>query len=146
MLEKIGTGKFNSCHCFLYLVTSEGKTLQALVGVAIAHCESTTKSRQEEAKSLVVCPSSVVGHWVAEIQKFFSDRTIFRPLAFIGSSEERKKSWKCDFGSCNIVVTSYAALRSDAEILTRPMWRFCILDEGHLLRNPRTGEHTAHAF
>lgn len=131
----------------MYLATSKGKTLQALVGVAIAHCDSTTKSREEEeAKSLVVCPSSVVGHWVAEIQKFFSDRTIFRPLAFIGSAEERKKLWKRDFRSCNIVVTSYGALRSDAEILTRSIWRFCILDEGHLLRNPRTGEHTAHAF
>jgi SNF2 family DNA or RNA helicase len=46
-----------------------GKTLQALVAIALAHDDS--KMSGKTSVSIVVCPSSVVGHWIAEIRKFF---------------------------------------------------------------------------
>ena len=36
---------------------------------------------------------------------------------------------------------SYSVLRSDVHILSRVSWNYCILDEGHLIKNPKT--HTA---
>jgi len=109
-----------------------GKTLQALIGVAISHIDGEVNSK-DSPQSLVVCPSSVVGHWAAEIEKFFPDRCVFRSLALMGSGTERKNLWKTHFKCCNIVVTSYSTLRSDVDLLSKPLWRFCILDEGHLL-------------
>lgn len=85
-------------------------------------------SEEERPKSLVVCPSSVVGHWEAEIEKFFPGRSIFTSLAFIGSSRDRKALWKQSFENSNIIVTSYSVLRTDVEILSKPFWRFCILE------------------
>ncbi len=38
----------------------------------------------------------------------------------------------------NLVVTSYEALRSDVELLAASDWNYVILDEGHVIRNPRT--------
>ena len=109
--------------------------------MAIAHVDGLCKaSDDEEPRSLVVCPSSVVGHWEAEIKKFFPDSSIFKPLGFIGGAKERKRAWAKSFESSNIVVTSYSVLRTDVEILSKPFWRFCILDEGHLIRNPKTGK------
>lgn len=119
----------------------QGKTLQALVGVAIAHVDEP-RNVSEVPKSLVICPSSVVGHWAAEIEKFFPEESIFRTLAYIGTELERKSLQKSHFAMCNIIVTSYSVLRSDVEALSPQLWRCVILDEGHLLKNPRTGEFT----
>eukprot|EP00585_Thalassiosira_rotula_P006925 CAMPEP_0196148030 /NCGR_PEP_ID=MMETSP0910-20130528/26847_1 /TAXON_ID=49265 /ORGANISM="Thalassiosira rotula, Strain GSO102" /LENGTH=587 /DNA_ID=CAMNT_0041410623 /DNA_START=72 /DNA_END=1836 /DNA_ORIENTATION=- len=38
----------------------------------------------------------------------------------------------------SIVVTSYSVLRSDINLLEDILWDWCILDEGHLLKNPKT--------
>jgi SNF2 family DNA or RNA helicase len=35
-----------------------------------------------------------------------------------------------------LVVTSYAVLQRDTTVLSSRRWRYCILDEAHLLRNP----------
>jgi TATA-binding protein-associated factor len=116
-----------------------GKTLQALVGIAIAHVEGSDQAKEEDPKSLVVCPASVVGHWEAEIERFFPERSFFKCLALIGNAKERKCLWEKNFSSCNIVVTSYSVLRTDVSVLSSQFWRFCCLDEGHLVRNRNTG-------
>lgn len=114
-----------------------GKTLQALVAVALTHTDDDNESKNREL-SLVVCPSSVVGHWMNEIEKFFPRGQIFRPVAVIGTPSQRKASMKAATISCNLVVTSYSVLRSDIEVMAGVNWLYCILDEGHLLRNPKT--------
>jgi SNF2-related domain/Domain of unknown function (DUF3535) len=117
-----------------------GKTLQALVGVALSHTDSAVNFERSRPLSLVVCPSTLVGHWVSEIEKFFPEKSIFNPLGFAGSTATRKKLWTSKLPDCNIVVTSYSVLRTDADLLAEVDWRFCILDEGHLLKNPKTGK------
>ncbi|KAI2499043.1 hypothetical protein MHU86_15432 [Fragilaria crotonensis] len=111
-----------------------GKTLQALVAIALAHEDS--KRSGKTPVSIVVCPSSVVGHWVAEIQKFFPN--ILPATSLMGNAKQRSKSWSDSEKGISIVVTSYSVLRSDLEQLRTPNWEYCVLDEGHLLKNPKT--------
>ena len=119
-----------------------GKTLQALIAVAITHNRGKASNPSSNSKSLVVCPSSVVGHWVSEIKKFFPGTEIFTSFDFMGNAKTRRGSWKEDIHKCNIVITSYSVLRSDINLLESVLWDWCILDEGHLLKNPKTGEST----
>jgi TATA-binding protein-associated factor len=114
-----------------------GKTLQALVGVALSHLDDDAK---DIPRSLVVCPSSVCGHWIQEIERFFPNKKIFRAIALTGPISQRVSLWKEHIRNCNIVVTSYSILRSDIDKLSEIQWRYCILDEGHLLKNPKTGK------
>lgn len=118
-----------------------GKTLQALVAVALLH-DDGNKNPQNDPKnvppSLVVCPSSVVGHWMNEIKKFFPRGQIFRAVALVGTPSQRKETMKAILTSFNLVVTNYAVLRSDVEAISTVNWSYCVLDEGHLLRNPKT--------
>lgn len=120
-----------------------GKTLQALIGLAVAHHDALGSGQDREVASLIVCPSSVAGHWVSEIEKFFPCQSIFRPLYFAGSSSDRKAKWKSGMADCNIVVTSYSVLRSDIDLLAKRKWLFMCLDEGHLLKNPNTATSRA---
>jgi TATA-binding protein-associated factor len=123
----------------LCFTCSSGKTLQALVAIALSHV-SPSGHPEPDKLSLIVCPSSVVGHWTAEINKFFPNGTVFHPLSLTGSASERKLLWNSRKPSVNIVVTSYAVMRADIELLSQVDWQFCVLDEGHLLKNPKTGK------
>lgn len=111
-----------------------GKTIQALVAMALSHDDA----KDEKVCSLVVCPSTLVGLWLNEIKKFFPSDSIFRPFAFVGNGKHRASIWTERPSDCNLVVTSYSVLRSDIKRLGSTRWQYCILDEGHLLKNPKT--------
>ena len=109
-----------------------GKTLQALVGISLAHTD-VVKSSHQAPMSLVVCPSSVLGHWEKEVSRFFPGGTVFRHYCLHGPN--RKNPIPND---CNLVITSYASLRSEIALLNKRKWTYIVLDEGHLLKNPET--------
>ena len=92
-----------------------------------------------DPKSLIVCPSSLVGHWVAEVQKFFPSDEIFRPVNLVGKGLKASSLYNESSMSANLCITSYAALRKDISSLSQHQWTYCVLDEGHLLKNPKTG-------
>ena len=118
-----------------------GKTLQALIAVAISHHGKTcggNDSATSNPRSLVICPSSVVGHWLKEINRFFPGKEIFAPFDFTGSAKSRRIDWRDRFQQSTIVVTSYSVLRNDIDVLEDVSWDWIILDEGHLLKNPKT--------
>ena len=122
-----------------------GKTLQSLVAVAISHCSDMDECTATK-RSLIVCPSTVVGHWVGEIHRFFPQSKVLSPFDFTGPAKERRKAWDKESYKHNIVVTSYSVLRSDIDILEKTIWDYCILDEGHLLKNPKTSEYKLDGF
>ena len=75
-----------------------GKTLQTLCVVACDTHERTkensddvTASRAgaQAVMSLVVCPTTVAGHWMCEVEKFF-DKKYLRPLHYYGSPSQRQ--------------------------------------------------------
>ncbi len=122
-----------------------GKTLISLIAVAISHHNKpgedknySSSNSQSGKKSLVVCPASVVGHWINEIKRFFPSDQVFTPLDFTGSAKARREVWNERLHQSNIVVTSYSVLRTDVDKLEGVLWEWCVLDEGHLLRNPKT--------
>jgi TATA-binding protein-associated factor len=125
-----------------------GKTLMALTAVAMAHCDSLNNDT-DKALTLVVCPSTLVAHWVNEINRFFprndnDNLSIFRVINYSGPAKARKGLWDRNMKNGSIVITSYSILRSDIDLLAKTPWLYCILDEGHLLKNPRTGELRNH--
>ena len=114
-----------------------GKSLQALIGIALAHAKSAAAS-VDGVKSLVVCPSTVTGHWMNEVKKYFPDKQMFKPLMYTGPAKSRKAMLQEQLKECNLVVTSYSVLRNDVDALSALSWVYCVLDEGHLLKNPRS--------
>ena len=120
-----------------------GKTLQSLLGIALSHVDL---EESLNPISLVVCPSSVVGHWVKEVERFFPGKKVFQVFSLAGPAKERSLQWDEISRNANLVVTNYSVLRSDIEKLSKMKWHYCILDEGHLLKNPKTGELRKNVF
>nr|XP_002736872.2 PREDICTED: DNA excision repair protein ERCC-6-like [Saccoglossus kowalevskii] len=85
---------------------------------------------------LIVCPTTVMHQWVREFHTWYPD---FRVAIFhdSGSYSGSKASLVYDIvKSRGVLVTSYAAVRIQQDMLLRYQWDYVILDEGHKIRNP----------
>jgi TATA-binding protein-associated factor len=58
-------------------------------------------------------------------------------LCYAGSPAQRS-SLARRLSSADVVVCSYDTLRADADALTQQAWGYCVLDEGHAIRNPKS--------
>lgn len=112
-----------------------GKTLQTLSIIASDHYENPG------SRSLIVCPASLTGHWEAEVRQYCP--TLAAPLLYVGPSTQRHAQLQKKLITAEVVITSYDVLRNDAECLTGIQWNYCVLDEGHLIKNPKTKLSTA---
>ncbi|GMR37189.1 hypothetical protein PMAYCL1PPCAC_07384 [Pristionchus mayeri] len=101
-----------------------GKTLQTLAAIVRANHEAA-----DSRPSLVVCPRTLVAHWCAEWERYFPRR---KGIAI--RSEGATRKW---MEGAELVVAAYDELKNNT-ILPKMVWRYCVLDEGHVLRNPRT--------
>jgi len=116
-----------------------GKTLQTLCIVASDHhmrAADFGKTQSPESRrlpSLIVCPPTLSGHWQQEIASYAPFLTC---LAYVGPAADRGRL-KSKIGTTDIVITSYDVCRNDIDILLPHSWNYCVLDEGHLIKNPR---------
>ncbi|CAN5842855.1 hypothetical protein BH11MYX4_BH11MYX4_61980 [soil metagenome] len=100
-----------------------GKTLMTLALLA------RWKDDAGDAPSLVVCPTSVVGGWVKEAQRFVPQ---LRVLVLHGAGRSAQLA---RIGASDLVITTYAVLRRDIDALARQRFRCAILDEAQNVKN-----------
>lgn len=114
-----------------------GKTLQASAIVASEIVERRTQIGNEDLlPSLIICPSTLVGHWAFEIEKFI-DVSVISSLQYVGSAQDRMLL-RDSFCKHNVIITSYDVVRKDIDYLGQLPWNYCILDEGHIIKNAKS--------
>ncbi|XP_067645807.1 TATA-binding protein-associated factor 172 [Eurosta solidaginis] len=113
-----------------------GKTLQTICILAGDHYQRFV-DKDGPLPSLVICPPTLTGHWVYEIEKFLEKSKVLRPLHYVGLPIVRDKL-RCHIGPCNLVVTSYDTIRKDIDFFSTIHWNYCVLDEGHIIKNGKT--------
>ncbi|RFU25865.1 hypothetical protein B7463_g10473, partial [Scytalidium lignicola] len=116
-----------------------GKTLQTICIVASDHhmrAEEFAKTGAPDVRrlpSLIVCPPTLSGHWQQEIKAYAPFLTC---MAYVGPPADRQRI-RDQLGTTDIVITSYDICRNDCDILAPLNWNYLVLDEGHLIKNPR---------
>ena len=89
-----------------------GKTLQTICAL--------------RGRSLVVCPTSVIHNWESELHRF---RPKLTTHVYHGARRELDTS-------ADVVLTTYALLRIDCELLAAADWDCVVLDEAQAIKNP----------
>ncbi|XP_064613763.1 TATA-binding protein-associated factor 172-like [Liolophura sinensis] len=119
-----------------------GKTLQSICILAGDHHrrdELYKSTKQEDCcplPSIVVCPPTLTGHWLYEIDKFVSKDQL-NPLQYTGPPCERARLQK-RAKKHNVIIASYDIVRNDIDFFSSIRWNYCILDEGHIIKNGKT--------
>ncbi|MCM3747241.1 DEAD/DEAH box helicase [Paenibacillus pasadenensis] len=107
-----------------------GKTLQALAFML----SILPEIRSERRPALVVCPSSLVYNWAAELEKFAPTLRVLIPD---GTKKERLHKLK-SLQEADIVVASYPQLRLDGEVYAAHPYTALVLDEAQTIKNEST--------
>jgi hypothetical protein len=89
-----------------------GKTLQALCTI--------------HGRTLVVAPTSVLHNWAEELDRF---RPGLRYALYHGTQRQLEPT-------ADVILTTYAILRLDTEVLAQEVWGTIVLDEAQTIKNP----------
>ncbi|KAI9477717.1 MAG: hypothetical protein EXX96DRAFT_567910 [Benjaminiella poitrasii] len=117
-----------------------GKTLQSICILAGDHFYRAQKFAETKnpefvaIPSLVICPPTLTGHWYHEIKNYCDN---LKPLLYTGGPAERKKL-RSLIPKNDIIIMSYDIIRNDIDELSSVAWNYCILDEGHIIKNGKT--------
>jgi superfamily II DNA or RNA helicase len=109
-----------------------GKTLQT-----IAHLVAEKEAGRLDRPALVVAPTSLVGNWRRELQRFAPH---LRVLVLHGP---KRRQLMLGLPHCDVVVTTYGSLVRDQELLSKRIFSTLIMDEAQALKNPRSQAHKA---
>ena len=104
-----------------------GKTVQAL-----AHILAEKEAGRLKKPCLIVCPTSLVPTWRNEARKFAPDLDV---LVLHGN--QRSELFD-EIRHHDVVLTSYALLLRDKELLLGHHFRMVVLDEAQAIKNPAT--------
>lgn len=112
-----------------------GKTLQTIC-ILIGDHYWRSKNEASDIPSLVVCPTTLTGNWVYEVEKFLPSKFLL-PLHYVGSPGTREKL-RNEFDKYNLIITSYDIIRKDLSFFSERNWNYFVLDEGHIIKNTNT--------
>jgi len=113
-----------------------GKTIQAIALLL----------REREAESgplppaLLICPTSVVGNWKREIQRFAPG---LRVMIHHGSDRAQGEDLPATVQNYDVVISTFGLARRDVADLARVQWSDVILDEAQNIKNPHAKQTQA---
>ena len=105
-----------------------GKTLQTLCWISLERVNEQARGKP----ALVICPTSLVGNWAREAEKFLPEMK-----CLVLSGPDRKKRFE-EIPASDLVITSYALIRRDQEAYAPYRFSAAILDEAQHIKNRST--------
>ena len=111
-----------------------GKTIQTL---ALLQRQWADNDRRP---ALLICPMSVVGNWQKEAQRFTPDLPV---MVHHGLGRQKGAEFRDQASKHALVLSSYALLHRDFELLKDVSWAGVILDEAQNIKNAQTKQAKA---
>jgi len=112
-----------------------GKTIQVIARLLHERELMQQNGETNLPPTLLIAPTSVVGNWHHEIQKFAPQLK-----AIVHHGTERAKESKAFKQACrenDLLITSFALARLDAKLLDEIKWHRIVLDEAQNIKNPK---------
>ena len=117
-----------------------GKTATVLGVLQAERLRSMQRARGRSGRqpaspgpTLVVCPTSVVGNWVAEVRRFTPE---LRVVVHHGADRARGETLSSVAAQADVVVTSYPLVERDRVAMSSVAWWRVVLDEAQQVKNP----------
>ncbi|MBZ9606839.1 DEAD/DEAH box helicase [Clostridium estertheticum] len=104
-----------------------GKTVQSICLMLYEREKGLT-----DKPTLIICPTSVVGNWEKEIEKFAPN---LKSAIHHGNSRWSYETFSEEIHKNEVVITTYALIVRDKELFQKEEWAGIILDEAQNIKN-----------
>jgi len=112
-----------------------GKTIQVIARLLQERELAQQAGVKQIPPTLLIAPTSVVGNWHREIQKF---APILQAVVHHGGDRLKdSKDFKQLCRTHDLVITSFSLARLDAKLLGEIKWHRIVLDEAQNIKNPK---------
>ncbi|MNM25242.1 hypothetical protein D3C81_356850 [compost metagenome] len=116
-----------------------GKTVQLIS--YLLHVKEGHDGRPDTPRpSLIVCPTSVLGNWQKELERFAPS---LRVMLHYGGNRLNGEAFFAAAAEHDVVLTSYATASLDQELLSGLTWSALCLDEAQNIKNAQTKQSMA---
>lgn len=112
-----------------------GKTIQM-----ISYLLHVKEHEEGQNPSLIICPTSVLGNWQRELEKFAPSLNVH---LHYGSNRDKSEQFAAKISQYDIVLTSYGLTHQDVDVLGEVHWNSIILDEAQNIKNAQTKQSRA---
>ena len=113
-----------------------GKTIQV-----IARLLAEREGGDRPAPTLLIVPTSVIGNWQREIQRFGPQLQV---LIHHGPGRCREaEAFQAQCAAVDVVLTAFGTARTDVELLCGREWQRVVVDEAQNIKNPQTAQTKA---
>lgn len=113
-----------------------GKTMQVIAHLLLEQAQGLVHK-----PTLLIAPTSVMGNWRKEIERFAPD--IATHIHHGGERASDKAAFDAAYHGCQVFITSYALARRDAKLLAGAAWKRLVLDEAQNIKNPLAAQTKA---
>ncbi|MBW4549861.1 MAG: DEAD/DEAH box helicase [Aphanocapsa sp. GSE-SYN-MK-11-07L] len=118
-----------------------GKSAQVIARLVQEREHAKQNGKQTIPPTLLIAPTSVVGNWQKEIEKFAPH---LRAIAHHGSQRQQDQAeFRAALGECDVVITSFTLARKDAKLLESIDWHRLVVDEAQNIKNPKAAQTKA---
>ena len=118
-----------------------GKTVQVIARLLQEEDQAIAAKTEELPPTLLIAPTSVLGNWFREIEKFAPalKATVHHGVDRV----KEKKEFEQLCQAHDMVITSFALARRDADLIDSVSWHRIVLDEAQNIKNPKAAQTKA---
>ena len=102
-----------------------GKSIQTIMFI------KEILKNKNDAKIMIVCPTSLVYNWKNEFDKFAPDLK----YVVVAENKEKRKEIIDNFDNYNIFITTYGLIRNDNDEYEDKYFELCVIDEAQAIKN-----------
>ncbi|EKN66485.1 SNF2-like protein [Neobacillus bataviensis LMG 21833] len=114
--------------------TVAGDTADASVAAKAAKEKIPTNA------ALIICPTSVLGNWQKELERFAPEMNVY---LHYGSNRLKEEAFSEKVQAADVVLTSYGISHLDAEEFQSLIWSSIAIDEAQNIKNAQTKQSKA---
>ena len=114
-----------------------GKTLQVIALIGLLRRSEAKTDKEPRSPCLIVVPTSLMGNWQRELQKFAPQLRAFvahRSCATIEDLRSLESDPIKHLADKDVVIVTYGSVRN-AKWLTKATWQLVVLDEAQAIKN-----------
>ncbi|MDQ1143721.1 SNF2 family DNA or RNA helicase [Bacillus sp. SORGH_AS 510] len=132
LADDMGLGK--TVQLISYLLKVKNDASKELVSVPDPKEKVPTKA------ALIICPTSVLGNWQKELERFAPEMNVY---LHYGSNRLKEEAFSDKAKDADVVLTSYGLSHLDSEEFESLIWSSIAIDEAQNIKNAQTKQSKA---